>query len=307
MHDTASTDTKHNTSNNKHVKEGLKCFAENTTLHGARFLFVENVFRRLFWTLALTACISYCIFQVFTSLAAFYHRPFSTKISMKTSGENKEFPFPAVTLCNLNVFNKRRYRNFFKGFTNLTLIERKIQDISLLGTKADEIYKPEFIKRNLELFTRLETATDTLNVQGSISHQIEEMLLPSSSQFYSCSINGIPCTEKNFTSHISSAYGQCYTFNSGENGHPVIHATFAGQNSGLKLRLNIERDSYIASTVRPSVGLAVIIHDQKSFPFIEEFGIAIQPGISSLCSLKRRKVCSYYNKCSICNLILAYD
>ena len=81
---------------------------------------------------------------------------------------------------------------------------------------------------------------------------------------------------------MSLAYGQCYTFNSGDSSHPLLHAFFAGQNSGLKLRLNIERDSYIASAVRPSEGLAIIVHDQKSFPFMEEFGLAIQPGISTL-------------------------
>ena len=91
-------------------------------------------------------------------------------------------------------------------------------------------------------------------------------------------------------------YGKCYTFNSAEGGNSLLHATPAGQNSGLKLRLNIERESYLYNTENPFVGLVILIHDQKTFPSVEEFGIKIQPGVSTLCAIKRRKVCAK-NRC----------
>ena len=172
--------------NNNHGKEELKSFAQDTTLHGARFLFSDNVFRRLLWTFTVIACFTYCIYQVYTSVSAFYDRPFITKISRTTSKEVNELHFPAVSICNHNPLNKRRYRNSFKKDINETLIEKKIQAISLLSSTADEIFKTEFKRRNPELFTRLKTATGTLNIKGNLSHQIGEMLLPRSSQFYSC-------------------------------------------------------------------------------------------------------------------------
>ena len=288
----SNKDIRNDESNSNYGKEDFQSFAQDTTLHGARFLFTENVFRRLFWALALIAFLGYCIFQVVVSIKTFNDCPFSTKISKNTSYQNSELLFPAVTLCNLNAVNTRRYRNRFKQYLyNEEMLERKIKDLSLLATKtADEILNPEFKDRNRELFKRLNRANDTLRTQGNISHQIGEMLLPYNARVHSCSINGQPCTEKNFTRHMSSAYGQCYTFNSAESGSPLLHATLAGQNSGLKLLLNIERNTYIKSAVRPSVGLAMIVHDQKSFPFMEEYGMAIQPGVSTLCAIKRKKV-----------------
>ena len=290
IHYSGTREIKDDESIYSHGKEDLKTFAQDTTLHGAKFMFTKNIFRRLLWSLVLIASITYCIYQVVISMNAFYHRPFITKISIATRKEGKELLFPAVSLCNINAFNTRRYRSAFKGSSDGLLIERKIKDISLLTTKADAIYKEEFIKRNPELFHRQNAAEGTLDMQGKLSHQIGEMLLPSISQFHSCSINGIPCTANNFTSHMSSAYGQCYTFNSADSEQPLLNVTLAGQNSGLKLRLNIERDSYIAARLRPLVGLTIIVHDQKSFPFMEEFGLAIQPGISTLCAIKRKKV-----------------
>lgn len=289
----SNKDVRDDESNNNYGKGDFKSFAQDTTLHGARYLFTDNVFRRFFWALAVIASLAYCIFQVVGGIKAFYDWPFSTKISKNTSYQNSELLFPAVTLCNLNSVNTRRYRDKFRRYYNEELLERKIKDLSVLTTKAtDEILKPEFKDRNEELFKRLNRANDTLRTQGNISHQIGEMLLPSNSRFYSCSINGKPCTEKNFTRHMTSTYGQCYTFNSADSGYPMLHATLAGQNSGLKLHLNTERNSYIKSAVRPSVGLAMIVHDQKSFPFMGEYGMAIQPGASTLCAIKRKKVSS---------------
>ncbi|XP_073241705.1 acid-sensing ion channel 1-like [Porites lutea] len=126
--------------------------------------------------------------------------------------------------------------------------------------------------------------------QLMLSHQIEEMLLPVSPQFHSCSVNGKKCTANNFTSHMSSLYGLCYTFNSLKSGRPLLYATLSGKNSGLRLLLNIERDSYLATNIRPTVGLAIIIHDQKSFPFMDDFGTTVQPGISTLCAFRKRKI-----------------
>lgn len=273
-------------------EEAFQSFVQNTTLHGARYLYAENIFRRLFWVLVLIASFSFCIFQVFKSIEAFNNRPFITKISSETNEKESMFNFPAVTLCNTNFFNKRRYRDAFKSMYNETEIEKKINDFSVLTTRAvDKMLTTDFKRRSPEIFQRLEGTKDIHRVQKILSHQIEEMLLPKRRHFLSCSINGKSCTEKNFTKHISSAYGgQCYTFNSAESGWPLLHATMAGQNSGLKLYLNIERNSYIQYTLRPWVGIVMIVHDQKSFPFMGEHGMLIQPGISTLCAIKRKKV-----------------
>ncbi|CAH3015518.1 unnamed protein product [Porites evermanni] len=269
---------------------GLESFANDTTLHGARFLCDKNIFRRVLWTLVLIGSFSYCIFQVYETLVAFSERPFITKVSTSTTETNESF-FPAVSLCNLNAFNTRRYRNALKYHQfSEPLIEKKIQDMLVIVNKDKKAFNDEFVKRNPEFFRRQKTANSRIVARSNLSHQIEEMLLPVSPQFHSCSVNGKKCTANNFTSHMSSEYGLCYTFNSVKSGRPLLHATLSGKNSGLRLLLNIERDSYLITNIRPTVGLAIIIHDQKSFPFMEDFGTTVQPGISTLCAFRKRKI-----------------
>ena len=100
----------------------------------------------------------------------------------------------------------------------------------------------------------------------------------------------IPCGSSNFSSFINSVFGQCYTFNSGHYGFPLINATMAGHLNGLKLLLHVERDSYLDSPTNPYVGLKVLVHDQQTFPFMEQFGFAVQPGVRTLCAIRRKKV-----------------
>ncbi|CAH3015517.1 unnamed protein product [Porites evermanni] len=267
----------HNQENKKADEKsngGLESFANDTTLHGARYLCDKNVFRRVLWTLVLIGSFSFCIYQVCETLVAFSQRPFITKVSTSTTETNESF-FPAVSLCNLNSFNTRRYRDILKSHNfSEPFIEKKIQDVLVIVNKDKKAFNDEFVKRNPEFFQRQKTASEIM-AQLMLSHQIEEMLLPVSPQFHSCSVNGKKCTANNFTSHVSSLYGLCYTFNSLKSGRPLLYATLSGKNSGLRLLLNIERDSYLATNIRPTVGLAIIIHDQKSFPFMEDFGTTI--------------------------------
>ena len=283
----------HNQENKKADEKsngGLESFANDTTLHGARYLCDKNVFRRVLWTLVLIGSFSFCIYQVCETLVAFSQRPFITKVSTSTTETNESF-FPAVSLCNLNYLNTRRYRNVLKSlkFSEL-FIEKKIQDALVIVNRDKKAFNDEFVKRNPVFFQRQKTASDILMERRMLSHQIEEMLLPVSPQFHSCSVNGKKCTAINFTSHLSSAHGLCYTFNSLKSGRPLLYVTLSGKNSGLRLLLNIERDSYLATNIRPTVGLAIIIHDQRSFPFLEDFGTTVQPGVSTRCAFRKRKV-----------------
>ena len=267
----------------------LESFANDTTLHGARFLCDKNIFRRVLWTLVLIGSFSFCIYQVYETLVAFSQRPFITKVS--TSTNTKESFFPAVSLCNLYSVNTRRYRNVLKShMLSEPFIQKKIQDLLVIANRDKKAFNDEFVKRNPEFFQRQKTANDISMAQLMLSHQIEEMLLPVSPQFHSCSVNGKKCTAINFTSHLSSAHGLCYTFNSLKSGRPLLYVTLSGKNSGLRLLLNIERDSYLATNIRPTVGLAIIIHDQRSFPFLEDFGTTVQPGVSTRCAFRKRKV-----------------
>lgn len=277
-----------------HDKDGVRFFLQDTTLHGAKYLFVNNVFRRVIWIVAVISCFVFGSYQVYSSLTDFYGHPFHTILTTETAVNENKFSFPAVTLCNLNPLNKRRFRLLFNEVYHETPtkenIDIKLEGLSHMIRRSKEVSTEEFKKRHPKLFKRAESEKEMIKSRQHLSHQIEDMLLPSSSDFTSCSINGMPCKAKNFTKKESATYGQCYTFNSLDGDEPLLNATLGGRNSGLKLRLNVESSSYIGDSRIPTVGLTVIIHDQKSYPFMEEFGVIIQPGSSIECAIRRRKV-----------------
>ena len=283
------------TQEHEYSAEGFQSFAQDTTLHGARFLFVSNVSRRVVWNIAMVSCFSFCAYQVFQSVRAFYSYPFHTTVKRETAPKDGlEPPFPAVTLCNLNPANTRKIRQLYSPVFRVTeeQLKQKIEDLSHLFARSPKVLTKEFKEWNPEFFDRPNSPEEVkkqMELYALFSNQIEEMLLPRGSTFESCSLNGEACGPKNFSKKASISYDQCYTFNSGKNDHPLLNVTLAGKDSGLKLRLNIERESYVKNPVA-SVGLTLLIHDQKAFPFMEGYGVIIQPGMSTVCAIKRRKV-----------------
>lgn len=117
------------------------------------------------------------------------------------------------------------------------------------------------------------------------------MLLP---KIRSCSFDGVICGAKNFSNFTSSSFGQCFTFNSGKDHYHSsrqrLKATMAGKNNGLKLRLNIQRNSYLKNPKHPFIGITVLVHDQNTFPFMDEYGFSVEPGTHTFCSIKMKQV-----------------
>ncbi|XP_067036372.1 acid-sensing ion channel 2-like [Acropora muricata] len=272
--------------------EPFAAFLENTTLHGARFLVTGSVFRRLFWTVALVSSFAYCALQIYNTLEAFSERPFSTKITTKTSNKAETVPFPAVTICNYNSFNRRRFKSYVQQNSTSNWSDEEVNRRLNLYEKFmiernNDFFSPEMIKQYPEMTERV--MEEHLHYLVLFSHVIEEMLLPKSSFGKACTINDLLCGPKNFKPLYNTQFGKCFTFNSGQDQSPIIKASLEGQTGGLKLQLNVERESYLLDPSNPYVGLTVLVHDQKSFPLMEHFGFAVHPGVRTLVAVKRKK------------------
>lgn len=59
----------------------------------------------------------------------------------------------------------------------------------------------------------------------------------------------MPCVSKrlSFSSdfQIFTRYGKCYTFNSGQDGRPLLVTMKGGMGNGLELMLDIQQDEYL--------------------------------------------------------------
>ena len=269
--------------------ETLESFLSNTTLHGAQYLFARSTVRRLLWSLALLASLAFCNYQAYQTVREYLQRPFNTKISSKSAHEGFLI-FPAVSLCNFNPSNMNKIKNLL-SVSNPDLSGEEVQELadefSKILIQSNDVITEDFQERFRILFNHdnLEAITE------AISHQIEEMLLPNvPPTFISCSYAGLFCGAQNFSSFMSTVFGQCFTFNSRRNGNALLKATMAGKNHGLKLRLNIQRDSYIKNGKNPLAGITVLVHDQDNYPFMLEYGFSVQPGSHTFCSIKMKKV-----------------
>ena len=147
------------TQEHEYSAEGFQSFAQDTTLHGARFLFVSNVSRRVVWNIAMVSCFSFCAYQVFLSVRDFYSYPFHTTVKRETAPKDgRELPFPAVTLCNLNPANTRGIRQRYSPVFHVTPTEEQlkqsIEDLSHLFARSPKVLTKEFKERNPEFFHR---------------------------------------------------------------------------------------------------------------------------------------------------------
>uniref|UniRef100_A0A3B4DJK1 Acid sensing ion channel subunit 1 n=1 Tax=Pygocentrus nattereri TaxID=42514 RepID=A0A3B4DJK1_PYGNA len=120
-----------------------------------------------------------------------------------------------------------------------------------------------------------------------LGHQLEEMLLQ-------CRFQGELCGPRNFST-IFTRYGKCYTFNSGQDGRPLLVTMKGGMGNGLELMLDIQQDEYLpvwGETDETSfeAGIKVQIHTQDEPPFIDQLGFGVAPGFQTFVSCQEQRL-----------------
>ena len=89
-------------------------------------------------------------------------------------------------------------------------------------------------------------------------------------------------------------FANCHTFNGGKDGIAIQRTTLGGNENGLRLNLNLEQEHHVREYTQPTAGFKVLVHDQNEYPFVEQFGFVVQPGIHTYCSLRRKKVSAWF-------------
>ncbi|XP_070576037.1 uncharacterized protein [Ptychodera flava] len=114
-------------------------------------------------------------------------------------------------------------------------------------------------------------------------HQLEDFVLQ-------CVFNGHPCNiTQQFVTFQHDVYGNCFKFNHGRIGQPLLNATNAGYSSGLILTLFMEQPEYLSLYGR-DVGARVTItpHDIISHPATE--GFTIMPGTRTSIAVSEERI-----------------
>ena len=236
-------------------------FFSSTSLHGLPHIVGSrrSYCRVTFWIIVILISVGLMLWAV-TAVTVQYAERNTVLFSKRNF--NNELQFPTVTICNKNLYRKSVVIDTVPWFD--------INEV-LLGERGDSLFA--------DIGQIFKVNEDAVFYYSNSGHQIEQML------FY-CHYATRRCTVQNFTQGTSTS-GNCYTFNSGENGSTVSYSREGGYRFGLELILNAEQYEYFLADSN-SVGFNVFIHDQGHFPYyggVNSFSIS--PGQSTQVALRK--------------------
>ena len=225
-------------------KSNFQKYAESNSVGGLSFVLTgSSKIRRLLWLLILLCCVATSLFLLRNTVSKLIVRPTATTINNEP---NANLEFPAVTICNLNLF-------------------------SCLLANSDPA--------SIVALQTIYTGSCSLAVESfpSPNSPIGSLIDQDARNFIqACVVGGnMVCTEVDFDVSISRL-GVCYTFNSGKNGKPILRANATGFSEGLQLFVNIREDDYVGSFGH-IVGATVTVHPQSEPPLGDEKGVYVAP------------------------------
>lgn len=236
------------------------------------------------WTLCFLASATYCCIEVVNVIKHYFKYP--VLIDIQLIHESPTY-FPAVTICNLNPFNSKRAQSFMQSVYdkyNFSL------DTNISNIEMNAI---EYTNARLDLF-RLEVKYQNMNQQQlqQIGFKLDEMLI-------SCTFNQIRCNSSNFSWLYSYEYGNCYTFNLGDNGMNLLEVHKGGIHNGLQLELYVA-DTDILNEFVYKTGIQLVVHNQSTLPDLDD-GIYVSTGFETNLLVDRTfsfKLDSPYSTCT---------
>ncbi|XP_070575597.1 acid-sensing ion channel 1A-like [Ptychodera flava] len=266
----------HQTGNEDMKRPGVfRTFTQEAGVSGVKYIGDVNVSpgRRLLWLLIVLFALSGLLYQITRLIVSFAERPVNVNIKFEEPDTRPKFP--AVTICNNNMFEYDNLVGILGGvfefefifpylYTLFTVDGEKIAKFATFLTPEDQYYGDG---QNQFTF-----------IDGS-APSVENMLR-------SCSFGGLPCGPENFTKVVTN-YGICYTFNS-DNEDYVHKVRNAGQQYGLQLLLFVNERQYLAP--RSNVGFRLMVHGQDEIPNVASYGLSLSPGTASTIGLKSRLI-----------------
>ena len=228
-----------------------------------------RIIKHLVWAGVLLGATIGCLITITDRIKYLNSHPTATTISII---ERHVVKFPAVTVCNLNIFRREELQK-----RNLT---------NLIHAAARQVRE-----ENAESCERgLQTSSSQSDINLT-SIKFEELTLKASDNVKKlirrCYFAGEPCG--NLTEvfqPISTELGICYTFNSGRV-RPLVRSKGSGQREGLRLVITVNQSDYATSL---DAGVKVAIHNQSEPPLPGDKGIGIPTGRSAFISIKEQDI-----------------
>ena len=231
---------------------------------------VARIIKRLVWVGVVLGATIGCLITITDRIRYLQSRPTATTIS---NIERHSVEFPAVTVCNLNMFSRKELQK-----RNLTSIiensARLVRQESRDGCETD-------LQQSLsQSDSKISTIKfEELTVQAS--DDVKDLIVD-------CSFAGKQCGNLTELSEpVFTEMGICYTFNLGRRGRPRVKSRGIGQRQGLHMIIRINQSDYATPA---DAGVKIAIHDQSEPPLPADQGVGVPTGRSAFISIKEQNI-----------------
>nr|XP_002716931.1 acid-sensing ion channel 5 [Oryctolagus cuniculus] len=247
-------------------------FAISTSFHGVHNIVRnQSKWRQAMWTAVVLGSVSLTVWQIYSRLFNYFRWPTTTSVEVQYV---EKMEFPAVTFCNLNRFQSDAVAKFGMVILLWDIVSKVIhlQDIGANSTASKEAMDFVASHQNFSI---------TEFVRNNGFYLNNNTLLK-------CQFFGKPCGPKDFA-HVFTEYGNCFTFNHGENKQGKEKVSVSGR--GLNLVFDVNQEAF---TDNPTVGFAdagiiFVIHSPRKVPQFDGLGLSSPVGMHARATIRQVK------------------
>ncbi|XP_053978702.1 sodium channel protein Nach-like [Hylaeus volcanicus] len=283
-------------------KQSLE-FCNQTGLHGYKYIAEphRSTAARIAWAIAVftSLCIALGIIKITFD---FYENHQVSAVIESTHHGIWNYPFPAVTVCNINRISLRMSRELAEKLIIPPTMSKEfiVQELSLLNELLYPGKSAGNIRTNL---SRLQNIFDRNDL--SIPMVIRAVTQPCKEFLSWCKLK---FKERNCSQIFKTSFtreGICCSYNyvttpeeeSVYRREPVRSAS-CGYQSGLQVMLNVDPDDYHGSMIG-SIGIKVMLHDPHDYPDFDALTKLINIGKYSFLTVQPEKMYSTSNLHSV--------
>ncbi|KAG5316419.1 PPK28 protein, partial [Acromyrmex insinuator] len=277
------------------ISELAKQYCSCSSLHGLRYVGDSglSIVERIFWIISFTTALTVAIYYICYIYQKWNGSPIIISLSPDPISLN-EFPFPSVTICNMNKIKKTEGKRIERGFDELDKLlveDRCNSDSNITYDDHDD---------------------QAINWDKMLKFMIN-VTQPCTDMIYYCLWHGIPIECERIFNPTMTDEGICCNFNSVAKKHlfynPLdwsdLNITYpsesvdwnaekgydasmspdvvpwrpygAGLIYGLTLALDVDIDEYYCSSTA-GAGFKMLLHNPVETPKIADFSFSITPG-----------------------------
>ncbi|XP_006213642.1 acid-sensing ion channel 5 [Vicugna pacos] len=247
-------------------------FATSTSFHGVHNI-VRNRsrIRKVVWLAVVLGSVLLLVWQIYGRLINYFSWPTTTSVEVQYV-ENIEFP--AVTFCNLNRFQTEAATKFGIIFFLWHIVSKvlHLQEVSTNSTGSKEAIDFLTSHQNFSI-------TEFVKKKGFYLNR---------STLLECDFFGKPCGPEDFV-HVFTEYGNCFTFNHGDNLQAKGKVGVSGR--GLSLLFNVNQEEFTDDPTLGFVdaGIVFAIHSPVKVPQLDSLGLLSPVGTHARVTIRQVK------------------